>query len=205
MLPGTPKFFAKSADLRKWLQHNHAMAEELWVGLYKKKTGKPSVTWPEVVDQALCFGWIDGIRKSIDDESYMNRLTPRRKGSNWSAINIKRVQELIDAGLMRPAGLKAFEARDEKKANSYSFERAHVEFSPAQLKQFKKNKRAWESFQAQPPSARKVATWWVISAKQEATRVRRLAQLIEKTAAGERVGVMTPARKQGVSTRAKGS
>jgi uncharacterized protein YdeI (YjbR/CyaY-like superfamily) len=189
-------FFASAADLRKWLQKNHATADELWVGVYKKKTGKPSVTWPEVVDQALCFGWIDGIRRSIDDEAYMNRLTPRRPGSNWSAVNIRRAQQLIEQGLMKPSGFKAFAQRDEEKASRQSFEREHAEFSPAQLRQFKKNKPAWDWFQRQPPSSRKLATWWVISARQPTTQERRLGQLIERCAAGLRVGGMNPERKK---------
>src|SRR5687768_10251375 len=117
-----PRFFAKPADFRKWLKSNHAKQKELWVGFYKVGTGRPSMTWPQAVDQALCFGWIDGIRKSIDAEAYMNRFTPRRKSSNWSQVNLKRVAELIDEGLMEPAGLAAFEARDVNKTNRYSFE-----------------------------------------------------------------------------------
>ena len=188
-----PRFFKKPADFRKWLQKNHETAAELWVGLYKKHTGKPSITWPEVVDQVLCFGWIDGIRKSIDAEAYMNRVTPRRKGSNWSAVNIKRVQELREAGLMTPAGERAFAERDASKVNQYSFERDHAEFSPAQQTAFRKNRKAWAFFQAQPPHYRKQMTWWVISAKQASTQERRLARLIDDCAAGIRIQPMQPA------------
>ena len=165
-----PVFFTKAADFRAWLQKNHATANEVWVGFYKKHTGKPSVTYKEAVDQALCFGWIDGIRKSIDDEAYMNRFTPRREGSNWSLVNIKRAKELIDAGLMKPAGARAFAGRDETKAEQYSFERERVTFSAAQLREFKANKRAWKFFEAQPASYRKMMTWWVVSAKQQLLR-----------------------------------
>ena len=191
-----PIFFAKETDFRKWLQKNHTAADEVWVGFYKKHTGKPTVTYKEAVDQALCFGWIDGIRKSIDDEAYMNRFTPRRKGSNWSAVNIKRAKELIEAGLMQPAGARAFAERDEAKAKQYSFERENVAFSAAQLREFKKNKRAWKFFEAQPPSYRKVMTWWVISAKQPATQERRLARLIAESEDERRVETMQPSARK---------
>lgn len=191
-----PVFFASEADFRKWLQKNHATADEVWVGFYKKHTGKPTVTYKEAVDQALCYGWIDGIRKSIDDESYMNRFTPRRKGSNWSAVNIKRAHELVADGLMKPAGAKAFAARDESKAARYSFERANVAFSPAQLKAFKKNRKAWQFFESQPPSYRKVVTHWVTSAKQPATQERRLVQLMKDSAAGLRIAALRPGERK---------
>jgi uncharacterized protein YdeI (YjbR/CyaY-like superfamily) len=191
-----PEFFAKPADFRKWLQKNHSTAPELWVGYYKTGTKKPSITWPESVDQALCFGWIDGLRKSIDAESYMIRFTPRRKNSIWSKVNIKRAQELIEAGLMKPAGAKVFAERDERKANRYSFERAHVEFGADHIKTFKRNKRAWEFFQTQPPGYRKTLTWWVVSAKQQATQEKRLAELIKESAAGQRIATMRPAKKK---------
>ena len=182
-----PKFFSTPGKLRAWLEKNHATADELWVGLYKKGTGKLSVTWPEIVDQVLCFGWIDGIRKSIDDESYMNRITPRRRNSNWSAINIRRVAELTEAGLMHPAGLEAFRSRDPERVYRYSFERDKVEFDAGQTKLFRANRKAWAFFSSQPESYRKPATWWVVSAKQQATRDRRLATLIADSAAGLRI------------------
>jgi uncharacterized protein YdeI (YjbR/CyaY-like superfamily) len=185
-----PTFFATAAHFRKWLTKHHASETELWVGFYKKATGKPSITYPEAVDQALCFGWIDGVRKSLDDESYVNRFTPRRTGSIWSTVNIKRAKELIELGEMQPAGAKAFAARDAKKTRMYSFERDKVELTPAMLKKFRANKQAWAFFQAQPPSYRKPVIWWVISAKQDATRERRLNQLIEDSARGERIGPM---------------
>ena len=183
----TPRFFATPAQFRKWLVKHHATESELWVGLYKKGSGKRSITWPEVVDQALCFGWIDGIRKSIDDESYMIRVTPRRPGSTWSAINIKRAQELIDEGLMQPAGEKAFKTRDPRKANLYSFEQKQIALDVEQAKKFRANKKAWAYFQTQPPSYQKPALWWVVSAKQQSTRDRRLATLIADSAAGQRI------------------
>ena len=195
--PTNVQFFPDAAAFRKWLQKHHASASELWVGFYKKGSGKRSISYPEAVDQALCFGWIDGIRKARDEESYVNRFTPRRKGSVWSAVNIKRVGELQEAGFMTPAGLKVFNERDEAKTNRYSFEREHVQFSPEQLARFRKNKRAWAFFESQPPSYRRPATWWVISAKQAATQERRLAQLIADSAASLRIAQMRPApRKQ---------
>lgn len=185
-----PKFFRDAQALRSWLEENHDKQTELWVGMYKKGTGKPSITWPEVVDQCLCFGWIDGVRKSVDDHAYMNRITPRRKGSNWSAINIKRAKELIELGLMTPAGAAAFAQRDEQKANSYSFEQKNVELPPEYQRQLEKNKKAFAFWQKQPPSYRRTAAWWVLSAKQEPTRRRRLEALIRDSAAGERIGPM---------------
>jgi uncharacterized protein YdeI (YjbR/CyaY-like superfamily) len=140
------------------------------------------------VDQALCFGWIDGVRKSIDADSYKQRFTPRKRGSNWSAINIERAQQLIKQGLMQPAGATAFAAHDAKKSKQYLFEQQHIELDAALRKQFRANRKAWDFFQAQPPYYRRTATWWVISAKQAATRERRLATLIADSAAGRRIG-----------------
>ncbi len=185
-----PKFFATAADFRKWLAKHHDSEKELWVGFYKKDSRKKSITYPEAVDQALCFGWIDGVRKSIDAESYVNRFSPRRSGSTWSAVNTKRAKELIASGEMHPAGAKAFEARDPAKTRLYSFEQGSVEFTPALLNKFRANKKAWAFFESQPPSYRKPVTWWVISAKQQATQERRLAQLIADSAKGERVGIL---------------
>jgi len=182
-----PTFFARPVDFRQWLKKNHASATELWVGFHKKGTGKPSMSWPESVDQALCFGWIDGLRKSFDAESYMIRFTPRKPTSIWSAVNSKRAQELTRLGLMQPAGTKAFDGRDAEKSNRYSFEQKHVLLQPAHEKQFRTNRRAWEFFQSQPPWYRKTATWWVVSAKQEPTRQRRLATLISDSKAGRRI------------------
>ena len=185
-----PRFFATPAAFRRWLARNHASTQELWVGFHRKATGKASITWPESVDQALCFGWIDGVRKSVDADSYMIRFTPRRTGSVWSAVNIERAEALTAQGLMQPAGAKAFAARDEAKSRRYSFEQKNVGFDEAQLEQFRANRKAWAFFESQPPSYRKTVTWWVQSAKQDATRRRRLATLIADSEAGTRIREM---------------
>lgn len=185
-------FFATPAELRKWLEKNHQKETELWVGLYKKGSGKPSVTWPEVVDQCLCFGWIDGIRQSMNDESYRNRITPRKAKSNWSAININRIEELIAEGLVKQAGLDAYAKREEKRSRIYAFEQGDIDLDDAQKKLFKINKKAWQFFNATPATYRKTAIWWVISAKQEATRKKRLTTLIEDSANGLRVAHLRP-------------
>lgn len=184
-------FFETPDDLRQWFEQNHDQAKELWVGYYRKDSGKTGITWAESVDQALCFGWIDGIRKSVDSTSYANRFTPRRKGSTWSAVNIKRVGELTELGLMKPAGLKAFEARKEDKSSVYSYEQEQQEFSAEQEAQLKATPAAWEFFQAQAASYRKAVIWWVISAKKEETKVSRLAQLIEESAQGKTMAQFT--------------
>ncbi len=179
-----PKFFATPAEWRLWLQKHHDKHGELLVGFYKKDSGTPSITWPEAVDAALCFGWIDGVRRRIDDVSYTIRFTPRKPLSTWSAINIKRIGELIEQKLVHPSGIKAFEARREERSRIYSFEQESVEFEGAQERQFKANRTAWKFFQLQPKSYRRAATWWVISAKREETRAKRLAALI-KVSQGE--------------------
>jgi uncharacterized protein YdeI (YjbR/CyaY-like superfamily) len=187
-----PRFFSAASAWRKWLEKNHATADELWVGFHKKASGKPSITWPESVDEALCFGWIDGVRKSIDADRYKIRFTPRRPGSTWSLVNTKRVEELSALGRMQSAGLVAFEARLEKRSGVYAYEqRKTATLDPGQARQFRANKPAWDFFQSQPPSYRQTATWWVISAKREETRERRLATLIEDSAAGRRIGPLT--------------
>jgi uncharacterized protein YdeI (YjbR/CyaY-like superfamily) len=187
-----PRFFATPEDFRQWLEEHHASASELWVGFYKVGSGKPSITWPESVDEALCVGWIDGIRKSIDDESYMIRFTPRKATSTWSAVNIKRMAELQSQGRVLPAGVKAFEKRTEKKSGIYAYEqRGSAELDEASERQFREQKAAWEFFQAQPPWYRKTATWWVVSAKKEETRQRRLASLIESSAQRQPIRELT--------------
>lgn len=183
----TPTFFKSADDFRRWLARHHASAEELWVGYYRKGSGKPSMSWPESVDEALCFGWIDGIRKRVDDASYANRFTPRKRTSTWSAINIKRAQALIEEGRMRPAGRAAFEARRENRSGLYSYEQRPQDLPQPYARLLRKNKTAWEFFQAQPPSYRRVLTWWVISARKEETRLRRLQQLIDHSAHGRRI------------------
>ena len=182
-----PKFFRTPADFGTWLEKNHATATELWVGFYKKDSGKPSITWPESVDQALCFGWIDGIRKGVDEISYQIRFTPRRRGSIWSATNIKRAEELVRQKQMRPAGLEAFSARIENKSGIYSYEQQSTQLSEPYAKLLKKNKAAWKFFQTQRPSYRKMIGWWMISAKKEETRMARLAKLISESAKGKRL------------------
>jgi uncharacterized protein YdeI (YjbR/CyaY-like superfamily) len=196
-----PTTFERPEDFRAWLEQHHDSEPELWVSYYKKGSGKPSMTWSESVDEALCFGWIDGIRKSIDAERYMNRFTPRRKGSTWSAINIRRVAELIDGGRMQPAGLKAFEARREDRSGIYSYEqRDRARLDPAYEKRFRAKKRAWASFEAMPKSYRQAAIRWVMTAKKEETRERRLGTLIESSAAGRTVPPLTPATVVGTTT-----
>jgi len=174
-----PTFFKSPSDFRKWLEKNHAIRRELLVGYYKKGSGKPSMTWAESVDQALCFGWIDGIRKSLDDISYTIRFTPRRPHSVWSAINIKLAQDLASQGLMRPAGLKALEAKQENRSGIYSYEQRTANLPEPYDGILRKNRAAWTFFQSQPPGYRKLAAWWVVSAKKEETRLRRLGELVE--------------------------
>ena len=188
------KYFATQGELRKWLAKNHDRVSEQWIGFYKRGSGKPSITWPESVDEALCFGWIDGLRKRIDDEAYKIRFTPRRDGSIWSAVNIKRAKELIELELMTPAGLAKFEKRDEARTNRYAYERKNVAFDPAYSTRFKKNKKAWSFFEAQPPGYKHLMTHRVMSAKQEATRLRRLETLMAESAAGRRMDLLKPKR-----------
>jgi len=194
-----PRFFATPEKLREWLTRHHRSARELWVGYYKKASGTRSVTWPESVDQALCFGWIDGIRKSIDEASYMNRFTPRTPRSVWSAVNIARAKELIALGVMTPAGLEAFERRSSDRSAIYSYEqRRTASLDAGSEKRFRANKKAWEYFRAQAPSYQRVATYWVVSAKKEETRARRLVTLIADSAAGLRIGALSaPSREDG--------
>jgi uncharacterized protein YdeI (YjbR/CyaY-like superfamily) len=185
------RFFATPDEWRRWLEKNHARATELWVSFHKKGSGTPSITWPESVDEALCFGWIDGIRKSIDEHRYRIRFTPRKKGSNWSRVNIARVAALTKEGRMHPAGLAAFEARVPEKSGVYSFEqREAATLGPEFERRFRANPKAWAFFASQPPYYRRTATFWVMSAKQETTRARRLATLIADSAAGRRIGPM---------------
>lgn len=190
-----PTFFPTPADFRAWLEANHDSASELWVGFYKTSSGKPSMTWPESVDQALCFGWIDGIRKSIDAESYMNRFTPRRPGSTWSAVNIQKVQTLIEQGLMHPAGLRAFANRQEASSEIYSYEQRHnITLTADQEQQFRANLQAWDFFHSRPGSYRKAALWWVVSAKRPETRDKRFATLIELSSQGQLIPQFIPRR-----------
>lgn len=183
-----PTFFASAAHFGRWLQTNHAKATELLVGFHKVDSGVPSMSWPESVDEALCFGWIDGVRKRIDDASYQIRFTPRRPGSIWSHVNVAKVAQLTEQGRMQPAGLAAFAARSDRKTGVYAFEReAPAALDAAELRVFKKNKAAWAFFDATPPGYQRVLTHWIVSAKQAATRERRLAQLIEASAEQRRL------------------
>ena len=179
-----PTFFEKPSDFRNWLQKNHKKETELLVGFYKVGSGKPSITWPQSVDEALCFGWIDGVRKSIDKDSYQIRFTQRKPTSIWSANNIRKIESLTKQKLMQPAGLASFEKRVESKSKMYSYEKEEEELTPNFKKQFKANKKAWDYFQSLAPSYRKVSTHWVMSAKQGPTQIKRLNQLISDSAAG---------------------
>jgi uncharacterized protein YdeI (YjbR/CyaY-like superfamily) len=178
------KYFKTPGDFRRWLERHHATERELWVGYYRKDSGKQSITWPESVDQALCFGWIDGIRKRVDEFSYTNRFTPRKSKSTWSMVNIKRVRELCEQGLMQPAGLKAFEARTENRSGIYAYEQRSDKLPAPYEKRLRQNRAAWDFFQAQTPSYRKLASWWVVSAKKEETRLKRLEKLVQDSAQG---------------------
>ena len=193
-----PRFFATPSQFRAWLEKHHSTAEELLVGFHKKGSGIPSITWPEAVDEALSFGWVDSVRRSIDDVSYTNRFTPRTGRSTWSARNIERAKELIAQGRMHPAGRKAFEARRDDRSAIYSYEqRGQAKLGRAFERQFRSNTRAWEFFRAQPPGYRTTATYWVVSAKREETRRRRLATLIDDSAHGRTVGSLTsPAKRR---------
>ncbi len=177
-----PKFFPSPSEFRRWLEKYHSSEQELWVGFYKRSSAKPSITWPEAVDQALCFGWIDGVRRSLGDESYVIRFTPRKKQSKWSSVNTKRVKELTELGLMQPAGLASFAQRTEERSGVYSYEQRHlIVLDERQQELFRANKKAWGFFEAQPNWYRKAALWWVVSAKREDTRLKRLEQLIARS------------------------
>ena len=187
-----PTTFERPEDFRAWLEQHHDSQSELWVGYHKKGSGKPSMTWRESVDEALCFGWIDGVRKSIDTERYTIRFTPRRAGSVWSAVNIERVAALTEERRMRPAGRKAFDARREDRSGIYSYEqRDKAVFDPAYEKRFRAKKKAWADFQARPAWYRQAAIRWVMTAKKEETRERRLTTLIDDSAAGRTIAPLT--------------
>lgn len=183
----TPTFFAKQSDFRKWLEKNHKKETELLVGFYKVDSGKPSMTWSQSVDQALCFGWIDGVRRSIDKDSYSIRFTPRRSTSIWSAINIKKVEALTKQGLMQPAGLASFKLRKEHRSKIYSHEKEAQDLSSDFEKKFKANKKAWDFFITQAPSYQKVIIHWILAAKQETTQLARLDKVIVESAEHRRL------------------
>jgi len=185
-----PTFFTSQSAFRKWLKTHHAEARELWVGFFRKQSGKGGITYPDALDEALCFGWIDGLRKAVDDSSYTIRFTPRKSDSIWSAVNTKRVGELTKLGRMHKPGLAVFESRDTKKSQQYSYERYNCRLEAAHQKKFKANTRAWEFFRAQAPWYRRTTTWWVVSAKREETRLKRLTTLIEDSEQGRRIGLV---------------
>jgi uncharacterized protein YdeI (YjbR/CyaY-like superfamily) len=190
-----PVFFDSPEEFRQWLEKEHPVATHLWVGFHKVHTGKPSLTWAQSVDQALCFGWIDGLRKSLGAEAYAIRFTPRRATSVWSNVNLRRVAELTQLGLMAAAGIAAFALRDPRRSGIYSFESKAagkaIAFDAKTEKQFRARRKAWASFQTQPPGYRRVVTRWVMEAKRDETRARRLAQLIADSARGERLAMYT--------------
>jgi uncharacterized protein YdeI (YjbR/CyaY-like superfamily) len=180
----TPIFFANQSAFRSWLKKNHKKEKELLVGFYKVNSGKQNMTWSQAVDEALCFGWIDGVRQSLDDERYQIRFTPRKPGSIWSSVNIKKIEALTKQGLMQPAGIASFEKRKESKSKVYTYENEELKFPPELQKQFKANKKAWEYFQSLAPSYRKSSTNWVMSAKQETTKLKRFNEIIADSQAG---------------------
>jgi uncharacterized protein YdeI (YjbR/CyaY-like superfamily) len=182
-----PRYFRSQADFREWLERNHAAKTEEWIGFYKKSSKKKGITYEEAIDVALCFGWIDGIVKSVDADSYMHRFTPRKPTSHWSNVNVRRYAELKAAGLVHPAGEAAHARRTAERTGKASYEQPPAELTPAQLKKFKANKKAWEFFEKQAPSYQRVCKHYVARAKQEATRERRLQNLIACSAEGRRL------------------
>lgn len=184
------KFFKSAAECRQWLERNHDQVTEQWFGFYKKNSGKRGITYQEALDEALCFGWIDGLKKSVDDSSYTYRFTPRKPKSIWSQVNTKRAGALRKLGRMKPAGLKALAARDPARSGIYSFENRPRKLSASCENEFKAHKEAWEFFQAQPPGYKRTCSFWVMSAKQEATRLRRLGSLIGASEKKTRLGVV---------------
>lgn len=202
-MPPTPKFFRTPAALAKWFDTFGTRKTELWIGYYKKASGKGGVTYKPALDEALCVGWIDGVVKSIDDDCYMQRYTPRTAKSIWSAVNIKRVGELTAEGRMKPSGLATFARRDPKRAGLYSFENRPQELPPEFAKKFKANKQAWAFFAAQPAGYQRTVIFLVVSAKLEATRLRRLEHLIACSARGERIQQLVSAPKRTATRKPK--
>ena len=196
-----PRFFRSANDFRRWLEKNHKKSPELLIGFYKKDSGKKSITYPEALDEALCFGWIDGVRRSVDNDSYSIRFTPRKGKSIWSLVNTRKANELIRLGRMHQSGLDAFGLRDPKRTGIYSFENAERRLRPEYEQKFQANKKAWEFFQRQPPGYQKLATFWVMSAKQEETRLRRLDTLINNSEQKLRERTLTGGKKATQKTR----
>ncbi|HZL11609.1 MAG TPA: YdeI/OmpD-associated family protein [Prolixibacteraceae bacterium] len=180
-----PVYFTSSAEFRKWLEENYQVESELIVSYYKVSTKKPSMSWSDSVDEAICFGWIDGIRRTVDDESYSIRFTPRSPKSNWSAVNIKKVEKLINQGKMKSAGLTAFEKKTESRSTKYSYENRHERRDSMRETKFQENTKAWNFFLSQAPSYQKTMIYWVMSAKHESTQNSRLGKLIEASEAGK--------------------
>ena len=183
----TIEFFASPSEFRIWLKRHHAEVDELWVGFHKKASGVPSITYLEALDEALCFGWIDGVRKSLDETRFVIRFTPRKPDSSWSAVNIARARALIEAGRMHASGFKVFETRTQEKSIRYSDERKAAVLDPVYEKALMANQKAWDYFQSKPPSYRQIAIFWIMSAKREETRLKRLTQLIEDSANGRSI------------------
>jgi uncharacterized protein YdeI (YjbR/CyaY-like superfamily) len=182
-----PNFFETGGEFRKWLNKNHKKETELLVGFYKVGSGKPSMTWSESVDEALCFGWIDSVRKSIDDKRYTIRFTPRKPTSIWSAVNIKKMEDLTGKGLVQPAGLAAYEKKKENRSKIYTYEKAPVKLDSNYERSFKANKNAWIFFQSQAPSYQRVIINWIMSAKQQVTQLSRLKKAIDSSQSGKRL------------------
>jgi uncharacterized protein YdeI (YjbR/CyaY-like superfamily) len=204
--PAEPEvhYFESPRELRDWFDANHETADELWLGYWKKATGRPTVSWSDAVDEALCVGWIDSIRYSVDAERSRQRFTPRRRGSNWSAINVAKIGQLTKEGRMRPAGLRAFEERAPERTGVYSYENRHqARLTDEEEARFRADEQAWAWFQARPPSYRTGAVWWIVSAKRPETRERRLAELIEESAKGRMPRPLTPPGKRPDGTSAR--
>jgi uncharacterized protein YdeI (YjbR/CyaY-like superfamily) len=194
-------FFKSAGEFRRWLETNHASAAEIFIGFYRKDSGRTGITYQEALDEALCFGWIDGVRKKVDDISYTNRFSPRRAKSIWSAVNTRRVQQLIEEGRVTSAGLKVFEDRDAARSKRYSYERERGELDPELRRRFRSNPGAWKFFEAQSPSYRRMMTWWILSARKDETRCRRLDALIADSAAGRRLGLLAPSSSRSSASR----
>ena len=192
-----PIRFKDPAALREWFEKNHARVGELWIRFYRLDAGKASVTYPEALDEALCVGWIDGVRKRVDEESYIMRFTSRKRGSYWSTVNIRNVERLLAAGRMRPAGLKAYEGRDASADRRYSFEQRPHDLPADAVSELKKDARAWGYWREQPPGYRRAVAWWIVSSKKPGTRAKRIVLLLEHSRDGERVPpLVSPARRK---------
>ncbi len=190
-----PTYFARPSDFRKWLEANHESETELLVGLHKRDSGRPSMTWPESVAEALCFGWIDGVRRTVDEHSYSIRFTPRKSSSIWSTVNTRTMKELVAAGLAHPAGLRAYERRIDAKSDIYAYENRNSAVLDAESeKAFRKNRAAWKFFETCPPWYRRTAIWRIISAKRPETRAKRLAELIDCCATGKSIPTLVLSR-----------